>query len=232
MKTLIFDAGGVQVWPLMGEWHVPVSLPRALGERAGTMKTERFRQAQRDAFHWLEESQLVKDLDAERALRLGWTREMNQRMDWALTDAQIDALADDFTYNVHRYGFYDDVVPWLERWKGHYRLGVLSDAMPSIYSVLDAFGALPLFEHVVISTHVGATKPDARMFRAVIDAFGARPEDCLFVDDNPANVEAACAQGMKGAQMARAEFMPPRLWNGPVARDFAALDGLLDSIWE
>ena len=193
---------------------------------------QRFRDAQREAFHWLEESQRVDDLAAERALRLGWVREMDRRMDWRLTETEIAAMADDFTYNVHRYGFYDDVVPWLERWKGRYGLGVLSDAMPSIYSVLEAFGALPLFDHVVISTHVGATKPDARMYRAVIDVFGARPGDCLFVDDNPAKVEAACAQGMRGVQMARAEFMPARLWDGPVARDFAALDGLLDSIWE
>ena len=138
-------------------------------------------------------------------------------------------MTDDFTDDIDRYGFFDDVLPWLSRWKGRYALGVLSDAMPSIIDFLNAYGSGGLFDHIVISTHVGATKPDPRMYRAAVEAFDARPEDCLFVDDNPANVEAALRMGMKGVQMARAEFMPPKLWDGPVVRDFADLDRLLET---
>ena len=41
--------------------------------------------------------------------------------------------------------------------------------------------------------------------------------------------EAAVRLGMKGVQMARTEFMPARLWDGPVAHDFEELNRLLET---
>ena len=229
MKNLIFDVGGVQVWPRLGNWHIPYRAAEILGERADTLESERFSDAWSQAYHWLDEGQLVPGTEDERRLRRGWVEEINGLMGWAMTPAEITAMTDDFTDDIDRYGFFDDALPWLRRWKGVYGLGVLSDAMPSIIDFLNAYGSGPLFEHIVISTHVGATKPDGRMFRAAIEAFHAQPGDCLFVDDNPANVRAALAAGMKGVQMARDEFMPPRLWDGPVVRNFEELNRLLES---
>ena len=95
MKNLIFDAGGVQVWPRLGDWHIPLRAAEILGDRADTLRTDAFFEARRAAFHWLDESQLVPTLEDERRLRVGFVEEMNARMGWKLTDAEIREMADD-----------------------------------------------------------------------------------------------------------------------------------------
>lgn len=229
MKCLILDCGGVFVYPRPGNWYTPVGAAELLGPRAKDMHTSKYQLAHRASAHWLDESRLVKDVEAERLLRREYLRSIDACMDWHLTPAEIQQLADDFTDNIRRYGFFDDVTPWLTCWKQRYRLGILSDAMPSILVFMEQYGILPLFEAAVISTHVGAIKPDPRMYDAILKALKADPGDCLFVDDRPCNLEGALKAGMRAVQMARAEFLPEKLWDGPVVRSFEELNGLLEA---
>lgn len=60
------------------------------------------------------------------------------------------------------------------------------------YPVFDAFRG------IVVSGEIGMIKPDAAIYRHFLDRFGLDAAACLFVDDQPANVEAAIAQGMQG----------------------------------
>jgi HAD superfamily hydrolase (TIGR01509 family) len=52
------------------------------------------------------------------------------------------------------------------------------------------------FAGVVVSSDVGSRKPDAAIFRALLARCGHRVEELLFVDDRPANVQAAAALGI------------------------------------
>ena len=191
------------------------------------MKTQRFREAHAGSMHWLAEDQLVDGVEAERKLRRGFVEELGARMGWNLSVEEARALADDFTDNPDRYAFFDDVVPFLNRWKARFRLGVLSDAMPSLYPLMEGRGILSLFDAVVISTHVGATKPDPAMYRAILDRLDAEAKDCLFVDDRIANLLGAKAMGMAAIQMSRPQFPAEALWDGPVAHSFRDVDDLL-----
>ena len=60
------------------------------------------------------------------------------------------------------------------------------------------FPFLARFDGVVISGDVGATKPDERIYRALLDRFGLRPASTVFIDDRPENVEAAELFGIAG----------------------------------
>jgi HAD superfamily hydrolase (TIGR01509 family) len=55
---------------------------------------------------------------------------------------------------------------------------------------------LNAFDVAVISGHVGAVKPEARIYEILLERVGAAPKDLLFIDDSPANVRAAAALGM------------------------------------
>jgi len=57
------------------------------------------------------------------------------------------------------------------------------------------------------SYEMGYHKPDARIYRAVIEHFNADPSDCFFMDDKLENVEAARALGMN-AHVFSAENVP------------------------
>ena len=228
VKYLILDAGGVLVYPLLGEWHIPYRAAEILGpRRAESLGTPRFRHAREGCMRWLDESRLVMDVKTERLLRAGFVMELDRAMDWRMTDAEIRAMADDFTDNADRYGFFDDVKPWLERWSKSYTLALLSDAMPSILDMLRAYGIADYFAASVISTHVGATKPDSLMYETALHKLGARPEECLFADDRMDNVLGAVRAGMRAVQMSRPEFPAAALWDGPVVHGFEELNALL-----
>jgi 2-haloacid dehalogenase len=61
----------------------------------------------------------------------------------------------------------------------------------------EQYDFLSAFDVAVISGHVGAVKPDARIYEILFERARARPEDLLFIDDSPANVRAAEALGMQ-----------------------------------
>jgi epoxide hydrolase-like predicted phosphatase len=55
-----------------------------------------------------------------------------------------------------------------------------------------------LFDVVVDSCHAGVRKPNPAMFRLALDAVHAPAASAVFLDDHPANVEAAEAVGLRG----------------------------------
>lgn len=228
MTHLILDIGGVLVYPRLGEWHIPYRAAEILGPaRAATLGTPAFRAAHAESFHWLDESRIVGSVEEERALRGGFVRELDRRMNWRMTADEIARMTDDFTDDIDRYGFFDDLEAYLPVWSREYALSILSDTMPSMLGFLGQRGLLGYFRETVISTRVGATKPSPRMYRAALEALGAAPGDCLFVDDRLENLQGALDAGMRAIQMSRPEFPAAVLWDGPVARDFGELDRLM-----
>jgi len=228
-KHLIFDIGGVIVWPRLGSWNIPFGIREILGSRADDIASPAYERAYASAVKWLDEGQSVPDCEAEFILRENFIREMDAAMDWRMTESEIEALAHDFTYNIDRYGFFEDVKPWLARWQGKYSLNLLSDALPSILLFMDQHGILPFCDHAVISAHVGATKPGKAMYETILEKLGANPADCLFIDDRLNNLRGAQDAGIHAVQMAREEFFPEQLWNGPIIHNFEELNALLTS---
>lgn len=53
------------------------------------------------------------------------------------------------------------------------------------------------FDGLVFSGPLRMVKPDARIFRYLLDRYGLTAEECLFIDDSPKNVASAAALGIK-----------------------------------
>ena len=62
----------------------------------------------------------------------------------------------------------------------------------------DVFSFLTAFDGIIVSGRERLLKPDPAIFRLLLDRHGLTAEDCLFIDDVPANVEGARAVGMHG----------------------------------
>ena len=62
-----------------------------------------------------------------------------------------------------------------------------------------------LFDGVVISGEVGMRKPAPEIYRLGAERAGVSPEDCVFVDDMPVNLDPAAALGMATVHHVRAE---------------------------
>lgn len=80
--------------------------------------------------------------------------------------------------------------------KPQYSIGMLSNAAEDWTHTLFAPEDVALFDTVVLSRDVGASKPDPRMYQAVCDRLGVLPEEALFIDDIEAYAAAARECGM------------------------------------
>ena len=225
ITTLILDAGGVLVHPVHGDWNIPVAYREYLGEHADDIPGEAWLAACRKAAPIIREDVHIADMKEEHILRLQFLRSLAKDLGWNISRDAMAALAHDFTYNVSRYAWYPDVMDFLPRFHGKYRMGMLSDAMPSFRHVMDEHPAHACFDAIVISTALGTAKPDPAMYLEVCSRLGAAPEECLFVDDREINLRGAMACGLQAVQMCRDGL--PR-WDGPAVRDLAELNAYLE----
>ena len=65
---------------------------------------------------------------------------------------------------------------------------------------LDA-GLVSRFDGGVASCEVHINKPDPRIYQALLDQYGLKASECVFIDDNLANVQAAFTLGFVGIRM-------------------------------
>ena len=75
----------------------------------------------------------------------------------------------------------------------------------------ERFDFLEWFEAIVISGDVGVNKPDRRIFEHLVERFDVEPKAALFVDDSPANVDAARALGFHAVPFTDASALRARL---------------------
>src|SRR3954470_2811148 len=71
----------------------------------------------------------------------------------------------------------------------------------------ERFDELNAFDGIVISGEVRLLKPDAAIYRRLLDRHDLRAEDTLFIDDVEHNVEGARAVGMQAVRFTDAETL-------------------------
>jgi HAD superfamily hydrolase (TIGR01509 family) len=92
---------------------------------------------------------------------------------------------------------YADVVAIAEKVGETYPTGLLSNAPGEYLRTILANNDLErLFKTIVISSEIGMVKPDRNIFEYILDKMDATPEETIFIDDSPLNVEGAKAVGI------------------------------------
>lgn len=72
---------------------------------------------------------------------------------------------------------------------------LLSNALPNL---ADTATALTCKKNIFVSYELGLLKPDIKIYQQVLKMLGVLPEEAIFVDDKPQNVEAAQSIGIHG----------------------------------
>ena len=107
------------------------------------------------------------------------------------------------------------------------RLVALSNWSAEMFPVArERFDFLGWFEGIVISGEVGLNKPDPRIFEHLVERFGIEPAAALFIDDSPANIDAATALGFRAIQFTDATALRRELVGIGILRDRADLQDL------
>ena len=88
-------------------------------------------------------------------------------------------------------------LPCAKALKSHYRIALLSNDVSEWSKFLREFyGIEPLLDFAFISGDLGVRKPDPQIYRMALGALGAKPMECLFIDDYPERVDAARELGI------------------------------------
>lgn len=80
--------------------------------------------------------------------------------------------------------------------KQGFQVALLSNVRKDKAEVLAQLGYYKEFQPVILSCDVDCVKPDAKIYKILLNTLKRTPEECLFIDDACVNVEAAQKMGM------------------------------------
>lgn len=104
---------------------------------------------------------------------------------------------------LYTWAYPRDMVPGIEdlvRELKEYGYGIylLSNASVAQHDYWPRFSVSRYFDGKLISCDVKTVKPCPKIYRLFTERFSLVPEECIFIDDSPANVAGAIACGWKG----------------------------------
>ena len=205
IRGILFDSGDTLVRPAGANWwpgHRFYEVVASGGVER--VKWSRLDDALAEGMRYLETNHLVPTEEEERDQFREFYTMVLRSLD---VDDPNGAMADELGYDaVDRIGMepFDDTHRVVAKLFGRgLKLGIVSDTWPSLDRKYRSLGLREFFDPFVMSSMIGFTKPDERLFRLGIEGLGLPPQDILFVDNEPRYVEAAIALGLKGVVITR-----------------------------
>ena len=104
---------------------------------------------------------------------------------------------------LYTWAYPRDMIPGMEELvrrlkSAGYGIYLLSNASVAQHEYWPKFPVSRLFDGKLISCDVKVVKPCHRIYRLFTEKFMLKPEECVFIDDAPANVAGAVACGWQG----------------------------------
>jgi HAD superfamily hydrolase (TIGR01509 family) len=199
---VLFDAGGVLIGPVGGRWNPRYDFESVVLAHHPMVNVERFGEA-------IGEGQLFLDAGVPTAAGSATVN----RSDYHRAMLRVLGIAEPSRALLHELEappaepaveIFADVRPVLDRLTAlGVRMSVVSDTWAGLDVSFQQVGIGHYFEGFVMSEVLGCRKPDPRMYAAGSDLLSLRPSQCLFVDNDPALVEAAIGLGYHGVVIDR-----------------------------
>lgn len=109
----------------------------------------------------------------------------------------LSAFREEF-WSIYLGAWNEPLGAWLAARRPGLRAGLLSNSFPGAREREEArFGLSARFDQLVYSHEVGLAKPDRRIFELACARIETPPHEVVFVDDVPANVDAAASLGIR-----------------------------------
>ncbi len=99
-------------------------------------------------------------------------------------------------YNLAKINY--DVIKLIKDLKQNHKIGICSNSESKfLHTILRVNKLTDLFDSIVVSSEYGVTKPDAMIYKFALEQLSASPQETIFIDDNPENVQGAEQVGIK-----------------------------------
>ena len=102
------------------------------------------------------------------------------------------------------WALYPEVFSVLEKLEPQFQLAVISNFDGRLRFILEQLGISKFFAHIFISSEIGADKPDREIYRRALKFMNLKPDQVLYVGDDPdRDWKAATAAGLSVFQLDR-----------------------------
>ena len=95
--------------------------------------------------------------------------------------------------------------------QGYGVYGLTNWASETFYTIVDDYPVFKLLDGMVVSGDVRLLKPDAAIFNCLLEKYGLKAEESVFIDDNAENVAGARAAGLSAVRFTDAESLREQL---------------------
>lgn len=206
LKLILFDAAGTLFHLPKGVGYHYALVARRLGlEMDETAINGAFRAA------WKEMPLRPATGEPREDDDKGWWRELVDRV-FDQVAPEVHELDRDNFFEIAYEHFaeagvwelFPEVLEVLEQLHGRYKLGIVSNFDGRLRMILEQLGISKFFSPVVISSEVGADKPDPFIFRRALELAGMAPNEALHVGDDPVNDwQGAATAGLQVLELER-----------------------------
>jgi putative hydrolase of the HAD superfamily len=191
-KVIFFDAGGVLFDTLVKGDERVLQLLTERGYSKENIQTALIKAKKTNitfVSNWDEEERWFKRYYGTIAEELGEIELTNELFFFAHFAAHCE--------------LFPEVKDVLEGLSGKYRLGVISNAMPSMDWIFDRLGIRKYFDSITLSAFVKTEKPGEGIYNKALNNMQAKKEESVFIDDKIENVEGAERVGIRGLHLDR-----------------------------
>jgi len=197
IKAILFDSGRTLNVPRTGHWFITPNFFNIINDTSFQYTEDQLSEAMNKACDHINKMLLVKTEEDEFAMFKEFYEIVLKEIKYAsINEEIINSLASDNVYNDHKFYFFDDVEPGLQRLKDKYILGVVSDTWPSLERVFINKSLRKYFSTFVMSSIYGSYKAEKVLLKIAIEEIGVKPEEVIFIDDSESNLVAAEDFGM------------------------------------
>lgn len=206
--VIFFDAGGTLIhpYPSVGTVYAEVGKRHGI-ERSPAEIESAFRAVWRQMQAKRAQNTLRYGVNAEESK--AWWQEVVEQVFRSIGIQQDIKAYFAEVYQVFAeprcWRLFPEVLAVLQYLQGMgYPLGIISNWDTRLPGILEGMGLAPYFRYIVISSQVGAEKPDPRIFETALQVAGVSPERALHIGDSATDdVTGAERVGMQGVLLDR-----------------------------
>lgn len=203
MKRVIFDAGMVLFYPKSGEWFFPTAYFDYCKNNSVELVTDDLKKNYANALMLLDNKKMLSNIQEEEELFRDFYKALFKHIPEKDATDLIEKCVWGKVHDPQKYIMYDDVQETLEHLSKDYKLGVISDAWPSLINVFKHNDIEKYFDTIIISTEVGFSKKEDTIFTLALEKFNNKADECVFIDDSINNCLRAKSQRIESIVLDR-----------------------------
>jgi putative hydrolase of the HAD superfamily len=181
IKAVLFDSGDTLLEPVGGAWWPRPALRALLDQSASLVEPGRLSAALDRGMEFLDGHHHVETEDEEIAQFKEYYAIVLGELKLDVGSETIEQLAH---AQIEQQPFPETRRTLEEFRRAGLRLGIVSNAWPSLERTYLSLGLSDFFDAFVISSKLGCLKPDPRIYRDAVEQIGVDPKSILFVDDD------------------------------------------------